>query len=117
MTAAASLSDFSSHQAERRQKLWSLLGELPAPHVPSARVLNTTETSTFTLEHLELDLNGFEPVPALLLVPHRRRARAPGLLYTHAHGGTYWFVKLHLTGCDRSNCFPRLRFGLVSPVK
>ena len=43
----------------------------------------------YTLEHLELDLNGIEPVPALLLIPERRPAQAPGLVYIHAHGGTY----------------------------
>ena len=36
-----------------------------------------------------LDLNGIEPVPALLLIPDKRAARAPGLLYIHWHGGMY----------------------------
>src|SRR6185312_3721289 len=36
-----------------------------------------------------LDLNGVEPVPALLLLPKRRPKRAPGLLFIHWHGGMY----------------------------
>jgi dienelactone hydrolase len=43
----------------------------------------------YTLEHLMLDLNGLEQVPAYLLLPNKRRERAPGLLYIHAHGDTY----------------------------
>src|SRR5438876_9575997 len=35
------------------------------------------------------DLNGVEPVPALLLIPRKRQTPAPGLLYIHWHGGMY----------------------------
>ena len=45
--------------------------------------------SSYTLQRLVLDLNGIEPVPALLLIPDKRQARAPGLLYIHWHGGMY----------------------------
>jgi cephalosporin-C deacetylase-like acetyl esterase len=48
-----------------------------------------------------LDLNGVEPVPALLLVPDKRAARAPGLLYIHWHGGMYDLGKEQLlVGAD-----------------
>lgn len=43
----------------------------------------------YSVERLVLDLNGFEPVPALVLVPDRRAERAPGLLYMHWHAGMY----------------------------
>jgi hypothetical protein len=59
-------------------------------------VRHTTRGDGFILEHLVLDLNGLEPVPALLLVPDRRPARAPGLLYIHAHGDTYSLGKEEL---------------------
>ena len=36
-----------------------------------------------------LDLNGIEPVPALMLVPHKRQTPAPGLLDIHWHGDMY----------------------------
>jgi hypothetical protein len=85
-----SLEEFTSHQAARRKQLWSLLGDLPQQHLPKpARLLKQEKGEGYTLEHLELDLNGIEPVPALLLIPDKRRERAPGLLYIHAHGGTY----------------------------
>ena len=59
---------FSQHQAQRREELWSLLGDLPPRDRPiSARLVSRESGEGFTLEHLVLDLNGLEPVPALLL--------------------------------------------------
>lgn len=86
MTPAA----FAAFQERRRQELWGLLGDLPWGHRPAPpRLLRTERGNGYVLEHLELDLNGLEPVPALLLIPDRRPPRAPGLLYLHAHGDTY----------------------------
>lgn len=86
-TADGQSSDFALHQQERRRELWSLLGDLPTKHVSQpARVVRTEARPTYLLEHLELDLNGIEPVPAYLLIPNKRTTpKAPGLLYLHAH--------------------------------
>jgi len=85
-----SAAEFAAHQAQRRKELWSLLGDLPWDHQPGpAKVLKTEKHDGYTLERLALDLNGVEPVPALLLIPDKRAARAPGLLYIHWHGGMY----------------------------
>ncbi|MHB8736533.1 MAG: hypothetical protein ACYC6M_14620, partial [Terriglobales bacterium] len=91
MDQGSSASDnFTAHQAERRRELWSLLGRLPRDHQPRPPQQQAVEKHPgFTLEHLVLDLNGLEPVPALLLIPDRRAPRAPGLLYCHSHGGVY----------------------------
>jgi cephalosporin-C deacetylase-like acetyl esterase len=43
----------------------------------------------YCLEYLDLDLNGIESVPAILLLPDQRPAKAPAMLYCHAHFGTY----------------------------
>jgi hypothetical protein len=81
---------FSAFQARRRQELWSLLGDLPWDHKPGpAKLLKTEKHDGYTLERLVLDLNGIEPVPALLLIPDRRQEPAPGLLFIHWHGGMY----------------------------
>ncbi len=79
-----------AYQEKRRQELWGLLGDLPWPHQPGpVKVVKTEKHEGYTLERLLLDLNGVEPVPALLLVPDKRQQPAPGLLYIHWHGGMY----------------------------
>jgi len=52
-------------------------------------VVATEKHDGYTLQRLVLDLNGVEPVPALLLIPDKRPSPAPGLLYIHWHGGMY----------------------------
>jgi Abhydrolase family len=77
-------------QITKRRQLWGLLGDLPWRHRPGPpRIVSKEEHDGYTLERLVLDLNGAEPVPALLLIPHKRQPKAPGLLYIHWHGGMY----------------------------
>lgn len=81
---------FAIHQERRREALWGLLGDLPWQHQPAPpKVIRTEEHEDYTLERLVLDLNGFEPVPALLLIPKRRKQPAPALLFAHWHAGQY----------------------------
>ncbi len=81
---------FQSFQARRRKQLWSLLGDLPWRHKPRApKVVSVEKHPGYRLERLILDLNGLEPVPALLLIPDKRQDPAPGLLFIHWHGGMY----------------------------
>src|SRR5262245_3388135 len=91
--AALDQGAFQARQAQRRQELWSLLGDLPERRTPKARLRKAEKHDGYTLEHLELDLNGVEPVPAYLLLPEKRQKPAPGLLYIHAHGGNYQLGK------------------------
>jgi dienelactone hydrolase len=86
----SSAAEFSSDQERRRQALFSLLGDLPWQHQPGpVKVVGSESHEGYTLERLVLDLNGIEPVPALLLIPKRLSKPAPGLLYIHWHGGMY----------------------------
>jgi hypothetical protein len=94
--ANAGRDEFEAAQNKRRQELWGLLGDLPERRTPAGKLLRSEKRDGYTLEHLELDLNGLEPVPAYLLLPDRRPPRAPGLLYIHAHGGTYELGKEEL---------------------
>ncbi len=94
--AALSREAFQDLQSRRRQELWALLGDLPERRAPKAKLLKKEKHDAYTLEHLELDLNGIEPVPAYLLLPDKRADKAPGLLYIHAHGGTYGLGKEEL---------------------
>ncbi len=82
--------ELNTRQESRRKELWGLLGDLPWNHQPGPpRVVSKEDHETYTLERLVLDLNGIEAVPAILLVPKKRREKAPGLLYIHWHGGMY----------------------------
>lgn len=94
--------DFIAYQEKRRKELWSLLGDLPWDHKPKpSRLLKTEKHEGYRLERLELDLNGIEPVPAILLIPDRRHTPAPGLLFIHWHGGMYDLGKeMLLKGVD-----------------
>ena len=77
--------------------LWSLLGDLPWQYRASPpKLIKTEKHDGYTLERLVLDLNGIEPVPALLLIPDKRQSPAPGLLYIHWHGGMYGLGKEQL---------------------
>lgn len=88
---------FTGFQQRRRRELWNLLGDLPWDHKPAPpRLLSTEKHDGYTLERLELDLNGIEPVPALLLIPDRRPHPAPGLLFMHWHAGQYGLGKEQL---------------------
>jgi len=88
---------FPSYQERRRKELWSLLGDLPWQHKPAMpKLLSTEKHDGYTLERLVLDLNGIEPVPALLLIPDKRQSPAPGLLYIHWHAGMYGLGKEQL---------------------
>lgn len=92
-----SFESFAAFQERRRKELWGLLGDLPWRHQPGpAKLVGREEHEGYTLERLVLDLNGTEPVPALLLVPHKRKTPAPGLLYIHWHGGMYGLGKEQL---------------------
>ena len=99
--------EFAAYQARRRKELWSLLGDLPWGHKRGpTTVLATEKRDGYTLERLVLDLNGIEPVPALLLIPDKRAARAPGLLYIHWHGGMYDLGKEQLLfGVDAQSAY------------
>ena len=89
--------EFAAHQQQRRKELWGLLGDLPWQHRPGpAKLLKTEKHDGYTLERLLLDLNGEEPVPALLLVPDKHQTPAPGLLYIHWHAGMYELGKEQL---------------------
>jgi hypothetical protein len=88
--------EFKTYQRKRRAELWSLLGDLPERREPTAELLRTEQRDGYKLEHLVLDLNGIEPVPALLLIPNNLDGTAPGMVYSHWHGGDYAAGKTEL---------------------
>lgn len=79
-----------SETQNARALLYSLLGDLPPLDAPiAARKVFEKEGEHYTLEHLLLDLNGVEVVPAYFVRPRKRPAPYPVILYNHAHGNDY----------------------------
>ena len=93
--------------AARRAELYALLGDLPARDRPvGGRKLGEEARGDYVLERWQLDLNGIEPVPALLARPARLAARAPAVVFNHSHGGGYTIGKKEFTD-GRSYLQPR----------
>jgi len=70
----------------RRQELLGLLGDLPEVRGPAAAtLLYTEEREAYVLEHLVLDLNGIERVPAYFTRPRGAEGRLPTVLFHHSH--------------------------------
>lgn len=75
---------------QRRDLLYSLLGDLPPRDRPVAcDLVKAVETEHYTLETLVLDLNGLEAVPAYFARTRHASGPRPTILYNHAHGGMY----------------------------
>ena len=89
-TPGATRKKFAADQELRRRELWGLLCDLPWTHQQSPpRQVASEKHDGYTLERWLLDLNGIEPVPALILIPDRRRNGHPGcFLYTGTPGNT-----------------------------
>lgn len=82
---------------QRRKLLYQLLGDVPDRHHPlQVGKLGEREEDGYIVENLELDFNGFEPVPALFVRPKARSGPVPGILYNHSHGGGYEIGKKEL---------------------
>jgi len=73
-----------------REKLYSLLGDLPDRDRPvAADTLAVKDCGTYLLEDLLLDLNGIEPVPAYVAKPKNATGKLPCVIYNHYHGGLF----------------------------
>ena len=81
----------SASQTEaRRRELYGVMGDLPDRNRPIAgKKRSETERDGYVLETWELDLNGFEAVPAYLARPLGASGRLPAVLFNHSHGGGY----------------------------
>ena len=72
-----------------REKLWSLLGDIPPPFTPAAKLLSRSDKPTFTLEHFSFRNGIGDTVYGYLLIPKDIAFPAPAVLYHHEHGGKY----------------------------
>jgi hypothetical protein len=83
-----------AQKKEARDKLYSLLGDLPVHDRPvSGEIIAEKDCGTYVLESLLLDLNGIEPVPAYVAKPKNASGKLPCVIYNHYHGGLYHIGK------------------------
>jgi len=93
MVAAAART--KTDDKSRRRELYELLGKLPPrDRKVGAKLISTEDRGTYTLEKLELDLNGEELAPAYFAKPKgdttgSATAKRPTVLFNHSHGGGY----------------------------
>jgi pimeloyl-ACP methyl ester carboxylesterase len=81
----------------KRQKLFSLLGDLPDKTGGcNVKELKEEDKGTYILEVLLLDLNGIELVPAYFARPKNTNEKMPVVLFNHSHGGNYHVGKTEL---------------------
>ena len=80
-----------------RKRLYELLGDLPPRRQRiSAQRIGLEERANYRVERLLLNLNGREPVPALLTLPRAASTPYPAVLFNHSHGGFYRLGKHEL---------------------
>ena len=76
-----------------REKMWQLLGDIPAPALPQATLISTRREATYTLEHFSF-VNGVgDTVYGYFILPKGIKYPAPAVLYHHEHGGKYYLGK------------------------
>jgi hypothetical protein len=80
--------------AGRRTALYALLGDLPERRRPiGATKRGEQDRDGYLLETWDLDLNGFETVPAYVARPRAVSGRVPAVVFNHSHGGGYGIGK------------------------
>jgi len=81
-----SLDECRMWQTEFAAKLGSLLGPHQPPKVWRTIVRETTELDDHHREEIELEAEGYPPLPLYRLVPRNASGRLPGVLALHGHG-------------------------------
>lgn len=103
-----------------REKLKNFMGELPCVGEDiGVKRIAVENYEQFELERLVLDLNGYEPVPALFVKPKQREKNCPAVLFNHSHGNLFELGKMELlNGCSymlkRGYAFDLAERGIAS---
>ncbi len=82
-----------TNPSETRRQLWDMLGDIPKPSLPQARLIASHEAPAYTLEHLTWRNALGDAVYGYLLLPKGGELPGPAVLYHHEHGGKYHLGK------------------------
>ncbi|NYV65251.1 hydrolase [Bacillus obstructivus] len=81
----------------KRQLLWSLLGDLPEKQSQiTIKKINEEEKEEYFLEELLMNTFGNTWVPAYITRPKKAKGKLPAVLFNHSHGGNYQLGKNEL---------------------
>lgn len=90
MSHIAGNSQTQARKLEQRQELYNLMGKLPdRKRTVKVQIVSKETTSELIIEHLLLDLNGLELVPAYFVKPINSSGKIPVVLFNHSHFGQY----------------------------
>src|ERR1041385_2992086 len=88
--APASKGEWEKRRKQLHEKVWELLGKLPArPEVPQVTTVSREDRQDYVLEKFQFDNRAGATVPGYALVPHNLKSKAPAILYCHWHAGQY----------------------------
>ena len=99
--------EWDSGKAALRERLWGLLGELPAPFTPEPTVREREDRDGYVLETFDFDNGIGDTVYGYALVPAGRTGPGPAILYHHQHAGAYERGKEEVL----TRTFPELDFA------
>jgi len=83
-------------QDVKRQKLFSLLGDLPNSDFLRATTVNEVDKGHYVLECLLLEPYENEQIPAYFARPKEASGKLPVVLFNHSHGGQYHVGKTEM---------------------
>lgn len=84
-------------KTNKREKLYSLLGDLPERSQPvTVKKINELNKGDYTLEVLLLDAEVCRFIPAYFARPQNVTGKMPVVLFNHSHGGNYSLGKTEL---------------------
>ena len=78
---------------ETRRRMRELLGDIPAPVMPQAKLISRRDEGAYALEHFSFANAIGDTVYGYLLLPSGINYPAPAVLYHHEHGGKYHLGK------------------------
>jgi dienelactone hydrolase len=89
MNIPDTLEMWQQNRAQIRETWWRLMGDIPQPFTPTARITETSQQAGYIQRRVSFENGLGATVPGFLLIPDGLKERAPAILYQHFHGGKY----------------------------
>lgn len=91
------VAEWNQERRQVRAELWKRLGKLPPrPKRPRVEMLSREDRGDYLVEKFQFDNGAGATVPGYVVLPKEPKAKAPGILFCHWHGGEYEIGKEEL---------------------